>query len=943
VGNINEISRLKERIGTYYYEDFDSVQHICSEIIRLSREQNMFTDQLEAIYTLCWCANEHKRMQEFRSFMLLGSQLMKDREAEFRRVDPTNMHVASMIHATGVYYFDLGDYEDAIAAFSKIITLGGKPLTTDRGILGSACNYLGQSYQSLGNLDKSIQFFGLANSYLQKSDENYDFQHALFNLYQAEYQFSMGEIQDAFASLKTSLHLLDQERDNYSARSFLKSNLLWIASFYQRIEAYDSAILYVNKAIALHTRNDPDFPLTYRVLGDIYYKNGQLDSALSCYTKSLNLIEQQIQVRSFTKSSALVGIGNVYRDRQGFEKARTLYREAFDNLLSQDEVHSLDDISSEHLSSMMLTIEGMDVLVEQARLFKQWFQHSGYRGYLDSCINMLEKALLINDINRRELTSVETKESKTELQTQITDMGVEVSFKAYALNKSSAYLGKAFAFMEKGKGNILMDQLLEVRAKKFSGIPEEVLEKEVILRGELAVYRNLLLTKQKSAEEYPEIRLQYDEKQRAYISLISEMERQYPQYYKLKYNTRTIPVEEIQHYLTSSRTLIIQYHIGKDKIYMAGITKNQVVLKATDRNDEFDRNLYTFLKQLGKTEILEAENDRVTFNEFIGSSRYLYLKVLSPILDELKSSVKDLTFIPDGYLCYMPFEILLTEEPHRQEVDYAQLPYLIKKYRISYDYSASLLVENAGLKYKTRFAYRGYAPSYGMGKKTERPGSLSYSFGSLYANREEIEACKNIWNGIAVMENKATETAFREYQTPTRILHLAIHTFLDDKDPRKSFFAFAEDSTGADDGYLYTYELYSLNIPAQLVILSGCETGIGHIRKGEGIMSLARAFKFAGCPNILMSLWKVNDETTKEIMIAFNQNLKKGMEKDKALQQAKLSYLKGSKNLHPVFWSSFVLIGNNDPIQHSRKPWLLSSLFLCLLLILLTFMKWGKR
>jgi CHAT domain-containing protein len=132
-----------------------------------------------------------------------------------------------------------------------------------------------------------------------------------------------------------------------------------------------------------------------------------------------------------------------------------------------------------------------------------------------------------------------------------------------------------------------------------------------------------------------------------------------------------------------------------------------------------------------------------------------------------------------------------------------------------------------------------------------------------------------------------------------------------------------------------------MNILARLAILSGCETGIGHIKKGEGILSLARAFKFAGCPNIIMSLWKVNDKTTKEIMVAFNKYLKKGMEKDRALQLAKINYLKGSKNLHPVFWSSFVLIGNEDPIRHPGKVVLYCAIMLCIMLLLILIKKYN--
>jgi hypothetical protein len=138
---------------------------------------------------------------------------------------------------------------------------------------------------------------------------------------------------------------------------------------------------------------------------------------------------------------------------------------------------------------------------------------------------MLEKALLINDISRRELTNVEAKESKTSLQTQITDMGMEVSCKAYELTRDNAYFMKAFAFMEKSKANILLDQVYEVRARQFSGIPDNMLERELRLKGELSLSKDRLLKTSNSADNYNDTKIHYDEKMRDYMSLISEMEK----------------------------------------------------------------------------------------------------------------------------------------------------------------------------------------------------------------------------------------------------------------------------------------------------------------------------------------------------------------------------------------------------------------------------------
>ncbi|MGB3586283.1 MAG: CHAT domain-containing protein, partial [Tunicatimonas sp.] len=116
--------------------------------------------------------------------------------------------------------------------------------------------------------------------------------------------------------------------------------------------------------------------------------------------------------------------------------------------------------------------------------------------------------------------------------------------------------------------------------------------------------------------------------------------------------------------------------------------------------------------------------------------------------------------------------------------------------------------------------------------------------------------------------------------------------------------------------------LYTLQLRSNLAVLSACETGTGQLARGEGIMSLGRAFKYAGCPNVAMSLWKVNDRTTQRIVQSFFEQLAEGADKDVALQQAKLSFLNKAKGplAHPYYWASLVLIGDDLPLNDSSLP-----------------------
>jgi len=122
-----------------------------------------------------------------------------------------------------------------------------------------------------------------------------------------------------------------------------------------------------------------------------------------------------------------------------------------------------------------------------------------------------------------------------------------------------------------------------------------------------------------------------------------------------------------------------------------------------------------------------------------------------------------------------------------------------------------------------------------------------------------------------------------------------------------------------EDNVLHNYELYNMNLPAEMVVLSACNTGSGRIEKGEGVMSLARGFRQAGVPNIVMSLWQADDESTSIIMQRFYELLKEGKEKDAALREAKLNYLSLNRKSFPYFWSAFVLMGDDVAIKSSNK------------------------
>jgi CHAT domain-containing protein len=269
----------------------------------------------------------------------------------------------------------------------------------------------------------------------------------------------------------------------------------------------------------------------------------------------------------------------------------------------------------------------------------------------------------------------------------------------------------------------------------------------------------------------------------------------------------------------------------------------------------------------------------------------------------------------------IPFEILIDDKGD----------FLLDTYAISYNHSASLFTnKKTNSQNSTILVFAPYANG-AFQKTTFRDRNL----GSLPFSTKEVENIK----GITYKNQSATKNRFLQDYQKHGVIHFATHAQMDDTDPSKSFIAFYPDSS---DYKLYTEELYNLSLKnTQLVVLSACEAGGGKLQKGEGLMSLARGFAYAGCPAVITTLWKANDESTAWLSERLHHYLNKGWNKSEALRQAKIDFRAsdiGQEYDHPYFWANFILIGDDAPLQRTfwdeYKWWLIATFIVAIILIL---------
>ncbi|MDB4505847.1 CHAT domain-containing protein [Saprospiraceae bacterium] len=290
-------------------------------------------------------------------------------------------------------------------------------------------------------------------------------------------------------------------------------------------------------------------------------------------------------------------------------------------------------------------------------------------------------------------------------------------------------------------------------------------------------------------------------------------------------------------------------------------------------------------------------------------------------------------------------------------MNYATLNYLLHQYSISYAFSSTMLVQQKGsLLLNKKLNYGGFAPVYSSGKISDTSTLINYQYFKkgkyidLPASRKGVEYIANLLDGSAFVGGQATESVFKDTSDHFDILHLAMHGVYDDKNPLNSNLAFTQLKNSNEDNHLTAAELYNMDMNTELVFVGACNSGFGKINKGEGIMSLSRAFAYAGCPSIIMSLWSVPDDETATITNIFFKQLKNGTTKDIALRKAKLKYLTDSNvppdRHHPLFWAGFVPIGDMVPLYSPTtlsKNWtLLASLGMLMLTLFFGRLSWKR-
>lgn len=379
----------------------------------------------------------------------------------------------------------------------------------------------------------------------------------------------------------------------------------------------------------------------------------------------------------------------------------------------------------------------------------------------------------------------------------------------------------------------------------------------------------------------------------------------------------------------------LNYVLSDSVLYIFIVNRRHQELLSIKTDSSFLKNLVDFRELLSGPS--HSESVRTRFNKYQQIGNDLYKTLIEPLKKYLIN--ENLIISPDNILSYLPFETFLSGIYTGNEILYRKLDYMMNDYNISYVYSATFMKESVNRDLPERNTLIAFAPSYPEGLNIDsliNERQTDNVLRELPFALQEAEYVADIRDGQHYLNHEASETLYKTEAANYSIIHLAMHTVVNDQNPMNSALVFAQIKDSLNDGMLYTYEVYGIPLRAKMVVLSSCNTGSGTLSSGEGILSLARGFLYSGSQSVVMSLWKIEDRSGTDIIKMFYDNLGKGMSKSRALKKARHEYLRTASQLrsHPYFWSTLVVIGDNNPVFF---PWKIFA-FCCLLLVIVAFL-----
>jgi len=781
--------------------------------------------------------------------------------------------IPSLYARRGQYRVAIEAVRGAAAWFAKVNNLWQ---------LAQSWRNLGVWYAELGEYANSLHYTWRSINLFRQLGHPLEANATIGNL--PEVFSLLGDYLTAQIYAKQALQSARLHRD----ASEIQRNLGNLADLYFRTDKSKDALLLWEEALAMSPEvRMPAFDAGIRLSRCSYYeKQGNYDLALRDANAGL-AIARQIQEKP-TLGYALNREGFSTLKRGGAQEAAEFFQEALDLA----EATGLRDVAWE-------ARQGLG-------------EAEASRGDLPEAMKYYRKAIADIETDRGQNLAPELKVNFLQDRLVVYQDAIAVLQKLHSADPSGGHDREAFRVAEQSRARAFLDSLAESKIQITKGISTEQRRRELRLKAAISD-ANIRLMK----SDTPGNRAALKQAEQSLDDWAAELRNSDPRYQELRYPD-PYTAEQVQRELLRNGEALVEYFVGDANLFAWVLTKSSSNMVKLPPVPWIEREVREYRRLLSHRPTNEA-----ALTNYYGLSKRLHSALLAPLLPGT-GGVSRLVIVPDGILHYLPFETLVS----------AKERFVVEDYTVTYVPSASVA---ASLR-------RGVAPggrkklqllAFGdprFGSASAHPDAGNQSSENLVRSAMEsagrrftpIPMTRTEVNGIAgllpagastvYLGPRASESNFKQEDLSRyKWIHIATHAVLDEQNPQRSGVVLTLPGTNGEDGILQPREIMELDIHADLVALSACETNLGKNVRGEGMVGLTRAFFYAGAPRMLVSQWKVNDIATAVLMKSFYQQMQLGKDIGRALRDAKVGMLHSDARLyqHPYFWAPFILAGTN--------------------------------
>ncbi len=775
---------------------------------------------------------------------------------------------------------------------------------------------------------------------------------------------NLGQFQNALDSYNQALLLSRQAGAKAEEATILNS----LGQLYNDLADPKTAVDYHNVALPLlYQLNDKEgAAATFNNIGDIHAATGKWENALDSYNKALIISRPAGDLTA--EATALTGIGSTYIASQEWATALNAYNQALlisrylndkikeATILNQmGKIHAAlgqNSTALEHYNQALSLSQQLGYKTEQANILYNQAILNRQQNNLTAAKTEIETAINIIESLRTQIASQELRQSYFARNQDYYQFYIDLLMQLHQQNPDRGYDAEALHISERARARSLLELLSEASANIRQGVDLKLLEQERTLQQQLNDLEHRkyeLLSSQYTQKELDEIKQKTD----TILTQLKQLEAQIrvasPRYADLKY-PEPLNLQQIQQQVLDDDTLLLEYSLGEEGSYLWAVTKNSITSYSLPKRSEIEAAAQTFRESL-------TPNSAANLETGLPLSQML----LAPVANQLGN--KRLLIVGDGALQSVPFAALPiptsppaplvpgegsssppfpTREGGSGGLGYT--PLLVQNEIITLPSASTVAIQRRQLQNRP-IAAKTLAviadPIFNL-KDSRLTDIPPQQIPDTLSSRTLTRAARNLGLGdsakvldrleftrteaekiLALVpetqrlqaldfnasRTTATDPNLAQYQ----IIHLATHGLLDPINPELSGIVLSlYDQQGkSQDGFLRLHDIFNLNLPAELVVLSACETGLGKEVKGEGLVGLTRGFMYAGSRRVVVSLWSVNDRATSEVMAKFYQKmLQERQNPVSALRAAQLEMWKSQQWQAPYYWAAFTIQGD---------------------------------